>query len=55
MSAQINNKCGKVAQPIQNVRDQFPHVGIMHYMDDILLGHKNEGVLFTTYGRALPM
>lgn len=36
-----------VAQAIQNVRDQFPQA----YTDDILLTHKNEGVLFETYGQ----
>ena len=50
MSAQINNKCGEVPQAIQNVRDQFPQVGIMHYVDDIFLAHKNERVLPATCG-----
>ena len=40
-----------MAQAIQNVRDQFPQVGIMHYMDDILLAHTNEGVLLATCGQ----
>ena len=40
-----------MAQAIQNVRDQFPQVGIMHYMDDILLAHTNEVVLLATCGQ----
>ena len=36
-----------VAQATQNVRDQFPQA----YMDDILLTHKKEGVLFERYGQ----
>lgn len=38
-----------VAQAKQNIRDQFPQVYIIHYMDDVLLANKNEGVLLATY------
>lgn len=39
-----------VARVIQNICDQFLQVYIIYYMDDILLSHKNEGVLLVTYG-----
>lgn len=38
-----------VAQAIQFVGDQFPQVYVVHYMDDILPVHKNEGALLETY------
>lgn len=37
------------AQAVQNIRDQFPEVHVIHYMDDILLACKNEGILLATY------
>lgn len=40
-----------VAQAVQNVRDQFPQVHIIHYLDDISLAHKNEEVFSGTYGQ----
>ena len=39
-----------MAQAIQRVRDQFPQVYITHYMDDILLAHRDENTLLETYG-----
>lgn len=33
---------------IQNVRDQYPQSYIVYYMDDILLVHKDEGLLLET-------
>ena len=46
-----NSVCQKlVAQAIQNVRDLFPQVYIVQYMSDILLAHKDEGVLLEKYG-----
>lgn len=39
-----------VAQATQNVWDQDPQIYIVHYMNDILLDHKDEGVLPETYG-----
>lgn len=49
--ANIATLCQKfVAQAIQNIRDQFPQSYIIHYMDDILLAHRDEGILHETYG-----
>ena len=39
-----------VAQAIQKARNQFPHVYVIHYMDDILLAHRDEDTLLETYG-----
>lgn len=39
-----------MAQAIQRVRDQFPQVYITHYMDDILLAHRDKDTLLETYG-----
>lgn len=33
-----------------NVRDLFPQVYIVQYMDNILFAHKDEGVLLEKYG-----
>lgn len=38
-----------VAQAVQNIRDHFPEVYVIHDMDDILLACKNEGILLATY------
>lgn len=40
-----------MAQVIQNICDQFLQVYTIYYMDDILLSHKNEGVLLAIYGQ----
>lgn len=40
-----------VAQAVQNLRDQFSEVYVIHYMDDILLACKNEKILLATYGQ----
>ena len=46
-SANLCQKC--VAQAIQKVRVQLPQVYIVYYVDDILLAHRDEGVLLETY------
>ena len=38
-----------VAQSIQNVKHTCPQIYIVHYMDDNLLAHRDEGVLLETY------
>lgn len=40
-----------VAQAVQNIRDQFPEVYVIHCMDDILLACKNEEIFLATYGQ----
>lgn len=37
-----------MAQDIQNIREQFPQAFIIHYMDNILLAHKDEVLVETT-------
>lgn len=39
-----------IAQAIQEVKNQFPQVYVIHYMDDILLAHRDEDTLLETYG-----
>ena len=41
--------CQKLAQAIQEVRNQFPQVYAIHYTDDILLAHRNEDTLLETW------
>lgn len=40
-----------VAQALAMIRKQFPEVYVIHYMDDILLAHRDEHHLLCAYGQ----
>lgn len=40
-----------VAAPLQEVRDAFPRLYMIHYMDDVLLAHPDKGKLLTAYSK----
>lgn len=40
-----------VAAPLQEVRDAFPRLYMIHYMDDVLLAHPDEGKLLAAYSK----
>lgn len=48
--ANSSTLCQKfVAQALQEARDKFPYIYIIHYMDNISLAHKNEGLFLASY------